>query len=153
MDYRHTQTSYVAWLIVIAALIAVVIAAAGSDRSSGPVIAIAILLVILGVVGIIFSRLTVTVGTAAVHAVFGWGWPRRRVEFLDITAIRQVRNKWYYGWGMRKVPGGWMYNVWGLDAVELELQSGKKFRIGTDEPTALLGALSLRSSLPPSVDT
>jgi hypothetical protein len=38
-----------------------------------------------------------------------------------------------------------MYNVWGLDAVELELQSGKKFRIGTDEPAELLAILSLRT--------
>jgi hypothetical protein len=67
------------------------------------------------------------------------------VRLGDITDIRQVRNKWYYGWGIRKIPGGWMYNVWGLDAVELELQSGKKFRIGTDEPTELLGILSLRT--------
>ena len=30
-----------------------------------------------------------------------------------------VRNKWWHGWGVRWVPGGSMYNVWGLDAVEL----------------------------------
>jgi len=39
------------------------------------------------------------------------------------------------------ISGGWMYNVWGLDAVELNLTSGKVFRIGTDEPAELLAAV------------
>jgi len=52
-----------------------------------------------------------------------------------------VRNKWYYGWGIRLTPGGWLWNVSGLDAVELTFKNGKKFRIGTDEPDRLLQAL------------
>ena len=63
---------------------------------------------------------------------------------LLVRGVRQVRNKWWYGWGIRKIPKGWMYNVWGLDAVELEMESGKVFRIGTDEPDQLLGALSIQ---------
>jgi len=35
----------------------------------------------------------------------------------------------------------WVYNVSGLEAVEVTLRSGKRFRIGTDEPEALLTAL------------
>ncbi len=58
--------------------------------------------------------------------------------------MRPVRNSWWYGWGVRKVPGGWMYNVWGYDAIELELASGKVFRIGTDDPDGLLAALTER---------
>jgi hypothetical protein len=67
----------------------------------------------------------------------------------EIVGFRQVRNKWYYGWGVRGIPGGWMYNVWGLDAVELELASGKKFRIGTNEPEELVAALRARLALRP----
>jgi hypothetical protein len=52
-----------------------------------------------------------------------------------------VRNKWWYGWGIRLTPHGWLFNVGGLDAVELELASGRKFRIGTDEPQGLLNAI------------
>jgi hypothetical protein len=37
-----------------------------------------------------------------------------------------------------------MYNVAGLDAVELVLASGKKFRIGTDQPDELRSAINLR---------
>jgi hypothetical protein len=143
MQYRHTQTNYSAWLGAFVVLLALVVAAAGSGESPGAAVAIGALLIILAAAGILFSRLTVTVDAEAVQAAFGWGWPRRSIEIGDITAVRQVRNKWYYGWGLRKVPSGWMYNVWGLDAVELDLTSGKKFRIGTDEPAELLGMLSL----------
>ncbi len=51
-------------------------------------------------------------------------------------------NRWYYGWGIRLTPQGWLWNVAGLDAVELTFSNGKKFRIGTDEPGKLLEALS-----------
>ena len=33
---------------------------------------------------------------------------------------------------------------WGFDAVEVGLNSGRRFRIGTDEPEALLAALESR---------
>ena len=56
--------------------------------------------------------------------------------------MRRVRNKWWYGYGVRKVPNGWMYNVAGLDAVELELGEDRVFRIGTDDPAALMAALT-----------
>ena len=65
----------------------------------------------------------------------------------DIVGFRQVRNKWYFGWGLRKLQHGWMYNVWGLDAVELDLTDGKKFTIGTDEPEDLVAALSAHTAI------
>ncbi len=46
--------------------------------------------------------------------------------------------------GIRKISGGWMYNMWGLDAVELEFTSGTVFRIGTDDSGNLIAALSLQ---------
>ena len=48
-----------------------------------------------------------------------------------------VRNSALYGWGLRWIPGGTLWNVWGRDAVEVGLVSGKRFRIGTDDAEAL----------------
>ncbi len=90
-----------------------------------------------------FSRLVVTVAEGAVTAAFGLGKPHRVVQLSDVTEASVVRNHWIRGWGVRKVSRGWMYNVWGLDAVELELTSGKVFRIGTNEPDRLHTAISL----------
>ena len=47
-----------------------------------------------------------------------------------------------YGFGIRYVFDGWMWNVSGLDAVQLTLPDGKHFRIGTDEPKALEAAIN-----------
>ena len=96
------------------------------------------LLIVLGVVA---ARLTASVSEHSVTATFGWGWPRHSTDVADIVSARAVRNGWWHGWGIRKVSGGWMYNVAGHDAVELELRSGGVFRIGTDEPDALLAAV------------
>ena len=42
---------------------------------------------------------------------------------------------------MRRLRDGWLYNVSGRRAVELELPGGRTFTIGTDEPDTLLAAI------------
>jgi hypothetical protein len=48
-----------------------------------------------------------------------------------------VKNHWYYGWGIRFWPGMTIFNVSGFDAVEITMQNGRRYRIGTDEPAQL----------------
>ena len=38
-------------------------------------------------------------------------------------------------------PRMWIYNVAGLDAVEIKLRNGKTYRVGTDEPKKLEQAI------------
>lgn len=52
-----------------------------------------------------------------------------------------MKNPWYYGWGIRLPPHGWLFNVSGLDAVEIELAFGRTFRVGTDRPGELAEAI------------
>ena len=120
--------------IPAAAMLAAVLA--GAPRM--PLLALAGLFVLLV---LLFGSLTVTVGRAAVSIRFGIGLIGRRFALADIRAVRAVRNEWYYGWGIRLLPRGWLYNVSGLDAVELEMANGKAHRVGTDEPAALAAAI------------
>lgn len=100
-----------------------------------------VLLVLAVGIGFTFSSLTVTITSATLTAAFTPGWPRR-VELLENIAQAQVvRNPWYYGWGIRLTPHGTLYNVSGLDAVEIRTRQGKTFRIGTDEPEVLVQAI------------
>lgn len=48
------------------------------------------------------------------------------------------------GFGIWWIPRGTVWTVWGFDAIQLELSSGRVFRIGTDEPEALLATLEGR---------
>ena len=104
---------------------------------AGGIVAFAVLAAAL----FLFFSLTVTVDNRAVTVVYGVGIIRKRISLSQIRSHCPVRNKWYYGWGIRLIPGGLMYNISGLDAVELTLNSGYIFRIGTDEPYRLSDAI------------
>ncbi len=150
MDYKHTQTGYLflfvlLWMVGVTALIA----AFADDERAASLFVMGISTLVVLLVTFWFSRLTVRVGAGEIRVGFGPGWPRRVFGSHEIVGFRQVRNKWYYGWGVRGIPGGWMFSVWGLDAVELELASGRKFRIGTNEPEDLLAALSAHTAIRP----
>ena len=69
--------------------------------------------------------------------VFGKSFATKEVRRASI-----VRNHWYYGWGIRYTPHGWLFNVAGLNAVEIELHTGRKYRIGTDQPQQLHDAIN-----------
>ncbi len=141
--YEHTQRGRM-FLITTAAVIALVaVVAALLQRPGGVVASVAVGALVVAVAAL-FSRLTVTVDADEVRVAFGPGWPRRTVAVADIVDARPVRNHWYHGWGIRKIARGWMFNVWGLDAVELQLASGRLFRIGTDEPAELTAAIAAR---------
>jgi hypothetical protein len=60
----------------------------------------------------------------------------------EIKTIAVVRNQWWNGFGIRMRPDFRLYNVSGLDAVELRLNSGDVRCIGTDDPHGLYGALN-----------
>jgi hypothetical protein len=87
-----------------------------------------------------FGSLTVEVTDEELKHWFGPGFWKKSYLLVDIESATQVKNSWIFGWGIRLTPHGWLYNVSGLDAVQIELCSGRTFRIGTDEPTELLGS-------------
>lgn len=97
--------------------------------------------VVLISVAIVFSSLTVEVGERELHWYFGPGFWSYRLPLGDIQTAAVVRNRWWYGWGIRRGWGFRLYNVSGLDAVELRLKSGDIRRIGTDDPLGLAAAL------------
>ncbi len=95
----------------------------------------------LGVGGALFSSLTVRVTDRELHFYFGPGFWNKRIPLNEITSARAVRNSLWYGWGIRYTPSGWLYNVSGLDAVEIEKTDGARIRVGTDEPAKLVEAI------------
>ena len=89
----------------------------------------------------LFSSLTVEVSGTEICWYFGPGLWHYRVALSDIEGVRIVRNTWLNGFGIRVRPGWRLYNVSGLDAVELRLKTGDIRRIGTDDPRGLAAAL------------
>jgi hypothetical protein len=136
--YRHTQTG---WLIIgsIAAAAALVIPLVTVTAAPKGALLLAAVLVLAGFA---FSTLTVEVDEREIRIRFTGGLIRRRVTLADLRSQRAVRNPWRYGWGIHMIPGGWIWNVSGLDAVELVLSDGHILRVGTDEPEALSRAIA-----------
>jgi len=125
MAYQHTQVGYraLAVLIVLAAAVATI---ARSPTLFG--VQCLIMAVAFGFVG----SLTTAVDDDGVSVRVGplGTFIRERFAFGDILTARAVRNSPAYGWGIRYIHRGRLWNVWGLDAVELQLKNGTRFRIG-----------------------
>ena len=143
MIYQHTQTG----LLTRRLLRAISIITAGSGlfvalRSTLRSIPLLASSAIVFVCATLFDSLTVRVSHDLVEISFGIGIIRKQFDVGNIRRARVVKNKWYYGWGIRLTPHGWLYNVSGLDAVEILMDNGKQYRIGTDQPNELENAIN-----------
>ena len=91
-------------------------------------------------IAFLFRSLTIEIGDE-LRWHFGPGLWTYRLALDEIESVGVVRNHWSSGFGIRKASGFTLYNVSGLDAVELKLKSGEIRRIGTDDPQGLAAAL------------
>ncbi|MEM8705834.1 MAG: hypothetical protein AAGE98_05210 [Actinomycetota bacterium] len=101
----------------------------------------------LGLIYSAFAAITTTVDRKHVHVSWTWGWPARRIPLKAIASHEQVRSRWWHGFGVRLIPGGMLYSLQGLDAVEIRYRDAKKgkdrmLRIGTDDPAGLVEAIT-----------
>ena len=104
-----------------------------------PVLVLTFLLVSVLFFG--FRSLMVTVTPTEVEMVYSFGWPRKTIERARIVSAEPLRIPWWYGAGIRRTPKGWMWSIWGLDTVILNLSDGRCFLIGTEDPEGLAAAL------------
>ena len=135
--YRHTQRSRILEAAFFIAAFGLVVI--GGFVEAPPAIFAAVPGIALA--GWIFSALTVEVHSDRLRWWFGPGLFRKETLRADIVAARPVRNPWWYGWGVRLTPRGWLYAVEGLDAVEIQRRDGARVRLGTNDPAGLTKAL------------
>jgi len=147
VQYQHTQRG-TDLLVVIAVTVVFVLAgavAAGMRASEllWPLLLIGISpAVVLAPVAWYFSSMTVTATEDELQWRFGLGesW---RIARADIQGVSIVPHLWIAGYGIRWYgPKRWVYNVAGRTAVEVRLKDGGWRRLGTDDPTGLLNALT-----------
>lgn len=131
--YKHTQKSD---MMTATSMVLLGVAIVAGYIAKQPIVVYPLGLAALGAY-FSFRELTVEVDDASVRISFGAGWIKKEIKLGDISSAEAVRNSWMYGLGVQYIGNGWLYNVSGLDAVELKLKSGKRARIGTDEPQVL----------------
>lgn len=96
---------------------------------------------LLFILAMFFGSLTTKVSEGILHWHLGIGLIRKKLDLTNLTSARKVRNKAWWGWGIRYIGNGWLYNVSGLNAVELIVDNDRVVRIGTDEADELIAAI------------
>ncbi|MEO1863816.1 MAG: hypothetical protein ABGY13_12095 [Verrucomicrobiia bacterium] len=129
------------WVVFCGVLAGVMLALGEKEAAIVLGVITVMLAVINGIVFVLFHSLTVRISPSDIAISFGVGLIRKRFPIGDIRSVRTVRNRWYNGFGIRKIRGGWLYNVSGFDAIEIQLKNEREYRIGTDQPMKLLAAV------------
>lgn len=143
LTYHHFQSGTVLRVSMALATATILAGALTAPQARPLLLPIAVLMVLIGFV---MHGLDVSVNGESVLVKFGPGLLRKAIPLADISEARPVRNHWLMGWGIRYFGHGWMWNVSGLDAVELRLKDGRCFRIGTDDPQGLSEAIRAKQA-------
>lgn len=146
--YKHTQVGYLMLVVTLVVLVLFVglytlSSVEPSSIDSGPN------LVIIGIMALIllilasFAALTTSIDEKSLRIKFGCGIFTKTFPLSQIASVQSVKNRWYYGWGVKVWfwPYMWIYNVSGFDAVEVIMRNGDIYRIGTDVPSELETAI------------
>jgi hypothetical protein len=134
--YHHTQVGYVT--LVATGVAALGLASIAIRRQHPALWAGVVLLVLLGV---LFSSLTIEVADGELRSHFGPGFWRKRWALADVVGADAAPIQPWEGWGIRFTTRGMLYDVAGTRSVEVHLRSGTSFRLGSDEPERLLAAI------------
>ncbi|WP_088328906.1 hypothetical protein [Lacimicrobium sp. SS2-24] len=136
MQYQHRQPAKTILSIVLplTLILAVVF------REFGLAVVVMVVTPLL-LVAWLFWSMTIEVDDMQLRWFFGPGFWKKSLSLSQLHSASAVTNRWWYGWGIRLTPSGWLYNVSGLSAVELHLVDGTRIRLGTDQPHTLAEVL------------
>ncbi len=141
MDYDHTQTSPL-FLLLAAIGIGCFVGGIQVDEQN-----LSITLFSIGTVWFLlalsFRQLTCRDEGDHLRIRFG---PiplfRRKLLYSRLEKVDQGRSRLLDGWGIHLCTrGGWVWNLWGFDCVELDLDRGR-LRVGTDDPDGLVAFIT-----------
>jgi hypothetical protein len=134
------------WLVVVVFILVVIwISAAylnqwGNNPITKPVYIF--FLVLFG--GILFSfyGMTVTVDEKLIIIKMGIGLIKKKYPLSSVKSVEIVKYPVFYGYGIRIIPNGVLFNISGKHAVELRFKSGRQvIQIGTNDESNLKSIL------------
>lgn len=96
---------------------------------------------------LIFYKLRVKVDEKGIDIIYGVGLIKIGLRPDEVISVKKVKNSWIHGYGIRIISGGILYNIQGIDAVEInyvQKSKNKKVRIGSADVDNLLLAIKSR---------
>lgn len=136
MQYKHTQIG-TAMLVIFGLVFSLLVFTSISE----PQESIWFAYIIVGVVALLFSSLTISVDDHEIKWFFGPKFWNKSLQLSAIESAKIIETKWYFGFGIRLISTGWLYNVSGLTAVELQLKDKTTITLGTNDSKCLLKAI------------
>jgi hypothetical protein len=147
--FTQIGTFSIILLGIIFIISSVIMVIAGFDNPGGYVCAAVNLIILITLV--ISHKLTITVNQDRISFKLGVGFIGRSYKIADIKSCKPVKNSLLYGVGIHIIPGGILYNVSGLQAIELQFKNRRQvLRIGTDKPEEICNLLQTYISNEPS---
>lgn len=129
------------WFVLIP-VVAIVAAAWFTSPTAEMLVPLAIVVAIVAIVGVVFTRLTIRVDADAVRWHFGWGWPGASIAMDEIARAEVTRTNLLEGWGIHwTMWHGWLWNAGGFAAVEIFKRNNSGTTLGTDDPQGLFQAI------------
>jgi hypothetical protein len=144
-QYHHTQRGPLYLTLYLVALVLLFLGRYAVPDQAGRV-AMAVGALVCVVFSLAFRTLTVTDRGDELELRFGpLPFFGKRIPYARLRAVRRARSKLIDGWGIHFVPGrGWTYNLWGYDCAELELEGGRRVRVGSDDADNLVAFLQTK---------
>lgn len=145
MTYKKSQTG---WLIIIITtpIFILLLITYLNQWGNNPIPLIPYLAIsgILILVVLLFYKLTIQIDGRKIEAIYGIGLIKFTIKIDVLNSVSIIGTPWWYGWGIRFTPKGWLYNIHGSKAVRLEYRregKSKKIMLGTPEPDKLKESL------------
>ena len=144
-DYKHRQIGY-SILVIFGFAFSLQLSAVLSSVEDLTTIGYVVLVAVNSItvlIAALFSSLTIKIKQGEVVCWhFSFSFWRKSLKIEEIDSCTVVKNTVFHGLGIRMLGNGWLYNVSGLDAVQINLKSGATIRLGSDQPRFLCAALN-----------
>ena len=91
-------------------------------------------IILFGVILSVFYGMTVIVTDKKIKIKLGIGFYTKKINLSSIRSVSIQKYPVYYGYGIRIIPNGLLYNVSGNHAIEIRFKDRKNvIQIGTDD--------------------
>lgn len=134
--YKHTQIGYVIIASIGAVILVTTIIGIFIPNDFWYIFALTLFLLLCLA---LFPFLNIQITEEFI--LLNYGFIRKTMRINEIKNTSIVKLPWYFGWGIRWTPEGWLYRVSGFNAVKIEMKSGKIIFVGSDEADKLNKAI------------
>lgn len=120
--------------VPLAILILVIVAILASAVAS-PVMLVALIPIVA--IGWVFSQMVIAIRGGVLIWHFRGGVWRKEIPLSEIATVREADLPWWFGWGIRRTPTGWLYSISGPPTVEIVTLDGRRIFLGSATPAAV----------------